>query len=313
MTSKDEVTGETEAFSPWRVGIHTSIAGSFEQAAETAHHLACNTFQIFSSSPRMWKTRDPRPEEIAALRRARERYDLRPLVILSIYLIIMASPEPALRRRSLEAFRGEISRARALGAEYLVFHPGSSRNSPAEAGIRQLGASLRVAARETPIGPVTLLVENTDGQGSSLGSTFEQLRDILARLDGLPAGCCLDVAHCFAAGMDVSGERGLEKVVRSLDRIIGLERVKVIHTNDSRSGLGSHLDRHANIGEGYIGRGGFKTLVTHPAFRHLPAFIETPGFDREGPDRRNLQLLKRLRASSPPKPRMRISRKHRES
>ena len=125
------MTSETDVFLSWRVGMHTSIAGSLDQAAEKAHHLTCTAFQIFSSSPRMWKPREPRQEEVRALDRLRRSYDLHPLVIHANYLLNMASPEPALRKRSVEAFRGEVGRAAALGAEYLVLHPGSSRNGSA--------------------------------------------------------------------------------------------------------------------------------------------------------------------------------------
>src|ERR1035437_5892674 len=138
MTSRSEVTSETHAALSWRVGIHTSIARSLDHAAEKAHQLTCTAFQIFSSSPRMWKPREPRHEEIAALALLRQRYDLHPLVIHANYLLNLASPEQALRKRSVEAFRGEVGRAAALGAEYLVLHPGSFRNGSVEAGIRRL-------------------------------------------------------------------------------------------------------------------------------------------------------------------------------
>ena len=288
------MTGETEEFSPWRVGIHTSIAGSFDQAALKAHQLGCSAFQIFSSSPRMWQAREPRAEEVSSLNRLRERYDLRPLVIHANYLINLASPEERIRKRSVEAFRGEIARAAALGAEYIVLHPGSYRDGSPEAGIRALTSSIHEAARSTPFGAVTLLIENMAGQGKTLGERFEQLSDILSLLDGLPVGCCIDTAHCFAAGMDISTDSGLEAIVASLDATLGLDRVKVIHTNDSRSALGSHLDRHENIGKGGIGLDGFRRIVNHPSLRDKAFILETP-IDEPGDDQRNMDAIRSLR------------------
>jgi deoxyribonuclease IV len=298
------MTEDTEAFSSWRVGIHTSIAESYGQAAEKAHQLRCTAFQIFSSSPRMWKARDPQPEEISALHQIRQRYDLRPLVVHANYLINLASPDPALRSRSLEAFQGEIGRASALGAEFLVLHPGSYRDGSPETGIRTLASSVREAARRTSFGGVTLLMENTCGQGNTLGGRFEELRDMLALLDGLPVDCCIDTAHCYAAGMDISTGAGLEKIISSLDETLGLGRVRVIHTNDSRSALGSHLDRHEHIGKGGIGTEGFRRIVNYPSLRDKTFILETP-LDKPGDDRRNMEAILSLRSGAGQRPKSR--------
>ena len=289
-----EVTTETEIPFQWRVGVHTSIAGSLDQAAEKAHEAGCTAFQIFSTNPRMWKSRELTAEEMAALARLRRRYDLHPLVIHANYLLNLASPDAALRKQSLAAFRGEIQRAAALGAEYLVLHPGSYRNGTAEEGIRTLARSIREAARETPFGRVRLLLENTCGQGNTLGGSFAELRDILALLEGLPADCCIDTAHCFAAGMDLSSPQGLEKMMAQLSETVGWERVRVIHANDSRSPLGSRRDRHEHIGRGGIGREGFRRIVNHPALREKVFILETP-IEAPGDDRRNLRALRSLR------------------
>jgi deoxyribonuclease IV len=291
------VTEESQPASKWRVGVHTSIAGSLDQAAERARQIGCTAFQIFSSSPRMWKSRYPRPDEIGAIRRLRQAYDLRPLVIHANYLINLASPEANLRQQSMEAFQGEVARAAALGAEYLVLHPGSHRNTSPEQGIRRLAASVVESGRKVDFGGVTLLMENTCGQGDTIGCSFEQLRDILAQLDGVPAGCCIDTAHCYAAGMDVSTSAGLDKTVSSLKRHVGLRRVKVIHTNDSRSALGSKRDRHEHIGKGGIGLEGFRRIVNHPALRHKAFILETP-IDEPGDDRRNVDAIRALRCES---------------
>ncbi|MBI3896153.1 MAG: deoxyribonuclease IV [Acidobacteria bacterium] len=280
--------------SKWRVGLHTSIAGSLDQAAERAQRLGCTAFQIFSTSPRMWKQREPSADEIASLRSFRQKYDLNPLVIHANYLLNLASSDPELRRRSVEAFRGEVLRAAALGAEYLVLHPGSYRGASAGQGVRTLAASIREAVQEAPLDGVTLLVENTCGQGNILGGNFAELRDILGLLEGISVRCCVDTAHCFAAGMDVASEEGLESMLESLDATVGLGRVPVIHTNDSRSPLGSHRDRHEHIGKGGIGREGFRRIVNHPALRDKVFILETP-LEAEGDDRRNMKTIRTLR------------------
>ena len=246
----------------------------------------------------MWRARDFAAEELSAFQRLRSSYDLSPLVIHTNYLVNLASPDPLLRKRSLDAFVGEIRRATALGAEYLVLHPGSFRDSSREEGIRTLTASLRQAIRKAPTAGTTILVENMCGQGNVLGGTFEELRDILARLDGQPVACCVDTAHCFAAGMNIATPQGLAAMLDSLDRTVGLRNVPVIHANDSRSALGSHRDRHEHIGKGGIGLAGFRRIVNHPALREKVFILETP-IEAEGDDRRNLRALRSVRASWP--------------
>ncbi|HWP86106.1 MAG TPA: deoxyribonuclease IV [Terriglobia bacterium] len=304
MSSAGEGKSEGEPFSQWRVGVHTSIAGSLAQAAERAHQIGCTCLQIFSSSPRMWRARDWDAEEIAAFQRLRARYDLSPLVIHTNYLVNLASPDAALRQRSLEAFVGELRRAEALGAEYLVLHPGSFRDGSREQGVRTLAGSLREAARQAPPSTTTILVENMCGQGNVLGGAFEELRDILALCEGLPVACCIDTAHCYAAGMDVSSEAGLNAMIHALERTVGWRRVPLLHANDCRSPLGSHRDRHEHIGQGGIGREGFRRIVNHPLLREKAFILETP-LEEEGDDRRNLQAIRSVREEEFPSQRPR--------
>jgi deoxyribonuclease-4 len=294
MVSLSDGSAETEGSFKWRVGVHTSIAGSLKQAAERAHRIGCTSFQIFSSSPRMWRARDFATEEVAVFRTLRRTYDLSPLAIHVNYLVNLATPDAELRQRSVEAFAGEIHRAVDLGADYLVLHPGSFRDSSPEQGIRALAASVRQAIRIAPPGRVRILMENTCGQGNVLGGTFAQLRNILAALEGLPVDCCIDTAHCFAAGMDLATAEGLEAMVSGLSRTVSLQRVLLIHCNDSRSALGSRRDRHEHIGQGGIGLEGFRRIVNHPLLRDKVFILETP-LEEEGDDRRNLATLRSVR------------------
>jgi deoxyribonuclease-4 len=244
----------------------------------------------------MWRAGLPDPYQVKLLRSARERFDLHPLAIHANYLINLASGDPVIRPRSIAAFRGELDRAAAIGAEYLVLHPGSSRGRPVEDGISSFVTGLRDATHGFQCGGLTLLLENTAGAGSQLGSCFQELDSIraLARdLTDLPVGYCLDTCHLLAAGMDISTQSGLRRVIVDMERTLGLSNVRLIHANDSKAPLGSHVDRHANIGEGQIGAQAFRRILTHPKLRTKPFILETP-VDQEGDDRRNLDKLKSL-------------------
>lgn len=282
-----------------RIGIHTSIAASLESAALKAFGLDANTFQIFSSSPRMWRASSPGPEQIRLLRRARERLDLYPLAIHASYLVNLASRDPATCARSIASFRGEFERGAAIGAEYLVLHPGSYKGQSLEEGIAAFVLGLRDAAAgaagKMKTG-VTVPLENTLGSGAQIGGRFEELRairDYASEMTDVPVGYCLDTCHLLAAGYQISTKAGLRETVRQASRVLGIENVKLIHANDSKTPLGSHVDRHANIGEGYIGKAGFRRILAHPKLRSRPFILETP-VAHDGDDRRNLENLKKL-------------------
>jgi deoxyribonuclease IV len=244
----------------------------------------------------MWRARPPEARQIHLLRAARERFDLHPLVIHVNYLTNLASLDPVIRAKSILAFRGELERAGAIGAEYLVLHPGSYKGSSREEGIAAFVLGLRDAAEGFHAPGLTVLLENTAGAGCHLGSRFEELRSIgeLAReLTGLPLGYCLDTCHLLAAGFDITTPTGLRGTLRSAEDLLGLANIHVIHANDSKFPLGSHVDRHANIGQGHIGSNAFQRILTHPKLRRKPFILETP-VDKEGDDRRNLDALKLL-------------------
>ena len=282
--------------SPVRLGIHTSTAASLENAALHAAELEANTFQIFSSSPRMWHARAPDPGQVKLLRAARRRFDLNPLVIHVSYLVNLASADPAIRVKSIAAFRGELERAAAIGAEYLVLHPGSYRGRSVEEGIADFVAALRDAAAGFDSRGLTVLLENTAGAGSHLGSRFEELASIRERagdVTGLPIGYCLDTCHLLAAGFDITTPAGLRATVGAAERLLGMVNVRVFHVNDSKTPLGSRVDRHGHIGEGHIPLAAFRRILKHPKLRGKPFILETP-IDEPGDDRRNLDTLKRL-------------------
>jgi deoxyribonuclease-4 len=244
----------------------------------------------------MWRASAPGAEPIRLLRRARERLDLYPLAIHASYLVNLASLDPAIRARSITSFRGEIQRAAAIGAEYLVLHPGSYKGQSLEEGIAAFVLGLRDAVAGAARDGVTVLLENTVGCGAQIGGRFEELRairDYTAQLTDVPVGYCLDTCHLLAAGYDVSSATGLRDTIRQAASVLGIDNVKLIHANDSKTALGSHVDRHANIGEGYIGKAGFRRILAHPKLRSKPFILETPA-EQDGDDRRNLENLKKL-------------------
>ncbi len=292
-----------------RIGIHTSIAGGVCNALESARKLGCNALQIFSASPRMWPAAGSRIAwpDAERFRARRKELGLGPLAVHANYLINLACSDSAMRVRATQAFHEELVRAASLGADYVVVHPGAARGSCKSAAIGAAADALRNAARGVPLAPdfgdisrggVRVLLENTSGMGSCLGSNFAELRAILDQVPDLPAGVCVDTAHAFQAGYDLRVPGGLEQMLDDLDASIGLARVPLFHMNDSKTPLGSRLDRHEHIGKGKIGREAFARILNHPRLSAavpggLPgrAFIlETP-IDAPGDDRSNVRAL----------------------
>lgn len=279
-----------------RIGIHTSIAGGVQNAAERAYNLGCNTLQIFSSSPRQWVAYELSRPQCAELNRLREKYDLKPLVIHTNYLVNLASTTEAFLRKSIEAFRGEIERALALSAQYLVQHPGSFRGADREKGLLQTAAAIAAAAHGLDLakGGLTILIENSAGAEYSLGATFEQVADVVEHLKGVvPVGVCIDTCHTHVAGYDIVSEQGMRETLAHLERTIGLKNVHVWHCNDAKAARASRLDRHQHVGKGSIGLEPFRRLLADPRLAHAAFIAETP-IDEPGDDRRNVATLKSL-------------------
>jgi len=285
-----------------RIGLHTSRAKSLENAALEAHRVGANTFQIFSASPRMWRASKPDPNDIRRLCAARERLDLAPLVIHTNYLVNLASLDPDIRAKSIASFRGELDRAKAIGADYLVVHPGNYKDQSLEHGLAAFALGLAECAAGFNAPGLTVLLENTTGGGNKIGQRFEELRmirDLAARETNLPIAYCLDTCHLLAAGFNIADAAGLEETVAAADRTLGLDLVKVIHANDSKGALGSHLDRHENIGKGQIGEAAFGRILTHAKLRGKPFILETP-VETDEDARQDIDALKRLSLIVPP-------------
>lgn len=279
-----------------RIGIHTSTAGGVHNAAERAYRLGCNTLQIFSSSPRQWAPWELSAAQCDEMNRLRTRYDLKPLVIHTNYLVNLASSNQLFLEKSMAAFRGEVERALALGAQFLVLHPGSFRGADREQGLLRTAAAIAASTQGLDLakGGLTILIENTAGSEFSLGGSFEQVAEVLERLEGVvPVGACIDTCHTHVAGYDIVSEEGLYQTLQHLDVTMGLDRVKVWHCNDAKAARGSKLDRHQHIGKGTIGKETFRVLLNDLRLAHAAFIAETP-IDKPGDDRRNVAALKAL-------------------
>ena len=279
-----------------RIGIHTSTAGGIHNAAERAYRIGCNTLQIFSSSPRQWapyELSNPLCEQMLQLR---SQHNLKPLVIHTNYLVNLASTNELFLKKSIEAFRGEVERALAVCADYLVLHPGSFCGTDREAGLLQTAAAIAASTHGLDLAQagLTILIENTAGSEFSLGGSFEQVAEVIDRLRGIvPIAACIDTCHTHVAGYDLVSEEGIYQTLQHLDATIGLNNVKVIHCNDAKAARGSKLDRHQPIGKGTIGIQPFRILLNDLRLAHAAFIAETP-IDKPGDDRRNVEALKKL-------------------
>lgn len=276
-----------------RIGIHLSTSGGVYKAAERAREIGANTFQIFSSSPRMWRPARLEPSHCEQMRRLRRKYDCFPLVIHTSYLVNLCSQSDEVLQKSIGAFRGEVERALALGAEYLVLHPGSWRGLTREAGLERAAESIARAVEGIPLDDCDfrILIENTAGAEYSLGGSLEQVAQLVEKLRPVaPVGACLDTCHCHVAGYDLVSEGGYEETVALIGNTVGLEMVRVWHMNDAKAARGSKLDRHEHIGRGTMGLEPFRRLVNDPRFAHCAFVAETP-VDEPEDDRRNVETM----------------------
>lgn len=281
------------AGNPLLLGAHVSIAGGIEKAFAQGEAIGATAIQIFTRNASRWQARPLAAEAIAAFRSARQKSAIGYVAAHDSYLINLASPEPPLRHKSIATFLDEMRRCAQLGIEDLVMHPGAHMGQGSAAGLATLVESFRTIFAEAPEG-VRVLVENTAGQGSCLGAPFEELAEIFARLPQGNFGVCLDCCHAFAAGYDLATAEGYAATMADFERLIGLERLRLFHLNDSKRPLGARVDRHEHVGKGMIGRAGFAALMADQRFRRLPKIIETPGGESHCHDLKNLALLREL-------------------
>jgi deoxyribonuclease-4 len=281
---------------PKRIGVHLGTAGGASNAVERAREIGANTFQIFSSSPRMWRAPKVDPKQAERMRELRKKLDVGPLVIHTSYLVNVCSQSSEIREKSLGAFRGEIERALTFGAEGLVLHPGSWKGLTREEGLKLAADSIERAIDGLPWQGTGfhILIENTAGAEFSLGGSLEQVAELVERLKShAPVAVCLDTCHTHVAGYDLLTAEGYAETMNRVAATVTFDAVRVWHCNDAKAARGSKLDRHEHIGEGMIGVEPFRWLLNDPRFDHCAFIAETP-VDEEGDEERNVQALKRL-------------------
>jgi deoxyribonuclease-4 len=286
-----------------RLGAHMSVAGGVDTAFERGVRVGCEAMQLFTKNSNQWVGRPLAPGEVARFCEAAGRTLIHPLLAHSSYLINLGSPCADLLKRSRAALFDELERAAALGLDYLVIHPGAATGGNEEDCLKRIAESLSELNHRMPRAPTRILLENTAGQGSSVGHRLEHLAQILGLIE--PAGfvgVCLDTCHLFAAGYDLRTRAAYDKTMREVATLVGLDRVKAFHLNDCQKDLGCRVDRHEHVGRGFIGREGFRLLVRDPRFAQHPMILETPkGDDGFSMDIVNLRLLRRLAASGGPR------------
>ena len=279
-----------------RIGVHLGTAGGASNAVEKAREIGANTFQFFSSSPRMWRAPKVDPKQAERMRELRAKLDVSPVVIHTSYLVNVCSQTDDVREKSVAAFRGEMERALTFGADYLVLHPGSWNGLTREQGLKLAAESITraidgLAWQGTGF---HILIENTAGAQFSLGGSFEQVAELVALLKACaPVGVCLDTCHTHVAGYDLVSPEGYEETMGLIAATVGLEAVKVWHCNDAKAERGSKLDRHEHIGQGTMGVEPFRRLLNDKRFAHAAFIAETP-VDEPGDEERNVRVLRSL-------------------
>lgn len=274
--------------------MHVSGAGKIYNTLDIAHKLKCRTMQIFARNPQQWRVTPLDPKDIEEFKLRRKKFGINPVFIHISYLINLASPDPKLYHGSIRAYIEDMQDADKLGADYIVTHMGSHKETSEEAGIKRLIVALNKILDQTRGSKVGILLENTAGSGSWLGYKFEHQKKIIAGLkEKSRVGLCLDTAHAYLAGYDLAAKEGLDKLLREIDAQAGLKLLKLIHLNDAYGGLASHYDRHEHIGKGSIGLAGMKRIINHPKLKKIPMILETPK-DNEKSDALNLALVRKL-------------------
>ena len=259
------------------LGAHLGIADGLDVAAREAHRIGCESMQIFAKSPQMWKGPPIAPEAAERFRAAVRTEGIRATAVHHGYLLNLANPEEARRRQSIVAFKDELGRAELLGVDALILHPGAHLGSGPEEAARRIAESINAAFADVPHGTVRALLENSAGQGTTFGSRFAELADVLNRVeDQERVGVALDTCHLFAAGFDFRTEEGYGAMFDAFESTVGGARLGAFHLNDAKADVGSHLDRHENIGAGRIGTAGFRHLVNDHRWARIPGYLETP-------------------------------------
>lgn len=277
-----------------QIGAHVSSAGGISKSIDRGLEIGCEAIQLFGSSARSWAFKPPPEREVAAFKQRRAETGMGAVFFHAIYLINLGSPNPELVEKGVQSLINYMTLAAEIDADGVIFHPGSHKGQGYAQVFDQAVTAINRVLANSPEGP-WLCLENMAGMGQHLGAKFEELGGILRAVNSSRLRICLDTQHSFAAGYDLTTPEGVAGMIDQFDAAIGVANLAAVHANDSKQLCGSGVDRHDNIGEGYIGEAGFAAIMGHPAFREVPFFLEVPGFEGDGPDRRNVEILKNLR------------------
>ena len=276
-----------------KLGAHVSTSGGLSRSIDRAQAIGAEAIQIFASSPRAWKFNFPKEEEIAIFKEKSLGTGIGPCYIHGSYLVNIGGDESQLEK-SIESLTNNMITAGSIGAEGVIFHGGSHKGRGFNTVLDQAVKCLIAVLEESP-NDTWLCIENSAGMGSHIGSSFDEIGAIIKAVNHPNLKVCLDTEHCFAAGYNIASRDDIDSIMEEFDSKIGLERLVAVHANDAKVEFGSGVDRHENIGEGYIGEEGFEVILANPAFSQVPFFLEVPGFDGEGPDKENINRLKSIR------------------
>ncbi len=276
-----------------KIGAHVSTAGGLSNAFDRASNIGAEAIQIFASSPRAWKFNQPKEEEVSLFKEKMDQTGIWPCYIHGSYLVNIGG-DPSQIEKSIESLTNNMSVAGKIGAEGVIFHGGSHKGKGFHNIVKQASECLKRVLDNSPEN-VWLCLENSAGMGSHIGSSFEEMGELIHLVQNDNLKVCLDTEHMFAAGYDLTNSDEIPLIMKKFDEEIGLSKLVAVHANDSKVELGSGVDRHENIGDGFIGIDGFKSLMKDPSFERVPFFLEVPGFDSKGPDETNINLLKSIR------------------
>jgi len=277
----------------WFLGAHLSIAKGFDHAVYEAQSLGCNTLQIFTKNANTWKEREVSDPELKRFHQAKHETGIQIIASHTSYLINLASEEPEIRKKSIQALKTEMIRSCQLELSYVVIHPGAHKGAGVNQGLNRIAESLNTIFDQLTTNIPLLLLETTAGQGSSLGSCFGHLSTIMEKvIRSEKLGICMDTSHIFAAGYDIRTDESYNHTMKAFNSTIGFQHLHLFHLNDSKKDIGSGIDRHEHIGRGFIGTDAFRRIMNDPKFINVPKIIETP--KENNMDQVNLNLLKMM-------------------
>ncbi|MGI8554239.1 MAG: deoxyribonuclease IV [Dehalococcoidia bacterium] len=277
------------------IGAHVSSSGSLDKSIDRACEIGAEAVQFFATAPQSWRHAKHKDAVVEAFRQRATERSIDQVFLHAIYLINLATELPENLAKSVQSLKATLQIASQIGARGAIFHVGSHKGIGFDQVLAQIAQAMTDILNDTPQDSL-LIVENSAGMGGSIGSSFDEVGAIVRAVGDARVKVCLDTCHLFAAGYDLRTSEAVAETMAQFDFAVGLDRLVAIHANDSKAPLGGGLDRHENIGEGHIGLEGFRSILGHPAFANLPLLLEVPGFEKGGPDRRNVELLQAIRA-----------------